>query len=45
VLVEDGDTLVNVLAYIDLNPVWAGLVERPGDYRWSALRYQLACPN
>ena len=37
VLVENGDTLVNCLAYIDLNPVRAGLVERPEDYRWCSL--------
>jgi len=37
VIVENGDTLVNCLAYIDLNPVRAGLVSRPEDYRWSSL--------
>jgi hypothetical protein len=34
VIVEDGDTLVNVLAYVDLNPVRAGIVKRPEHYRW-----------
>jgi putative transposase len=33
-LVEGGDALRAVAAYIDLNPVRAGLVERPEDYRW-----------
>ena len=33
-LVEGADALRAVAAYIDLNPVRAGLVERPEDYRW-----------
>ena len=37
VLVENGDTLVNLLAYVDLNPVRAGIVERPDDYRWCGI--------
>ena len=45
VLVEDGDTLVNCLAYVDLNPVRAGLVDRPEDYRWSSLGYHLQTGN
>ena len=34
VLVEDGDALRTMAAYIDLNPVRAGIVEDPKDYRW-----------
>ncbi len=36
VLVESGDATATVAAYIDLNPVRTGLVERPEDYtvRW-----------
>ena len=34
VLVEEGKCLQTMAAYIDLNPVRAGLVEKPGDYRW-----------
>ena len=34
VLVEGGEALRAVAAYIDLNPVRAGLVEEPQDYRW-----------
>src|SRR6056297_3006778 len=34
VLVEDGETLRTMAAYIDLNPVRAGLVDDPKDYRW-----------
>ena len=35
VLVEDGHAARVVAAYIDLNPVRAGIVRRPGAYRWS----------
>ena len=35
VLVEDGEALRTMAAYIDLNPVRAGMVEDPKDYRWS----------
>jgi putative transposase len=45
VLVENGDTLVNLLAYVDLNPVRAGLVNRPEDYRWCSLGYHLQAGN
>ncbi len=34
VLVENGEALQTMAAYIDLNPVRAGLVEDPKDYRW-----------
>jgi len=34
VLVEDGAALRTMAAYIDLNPVRAGIVEDPKDYRW-----------
>jgi len=33
-LVEGDEALQAVAAYIDLNPVRAGLAERPEDYRW-----------
>ncbi len=45
VIVESGDTLVNCLAYIDLNPVRAGIVERPEEYRWSSLGYHIQSGN
>ena len=35
VLVEDGHAVRMVAAYIDLNPVRAGMVGAAGDYRWS----------
>ena len=34
VIVEDGFAAQTMAAYIDLNPVRAGLVEDPADYRW-----------
>ena len=45
VLVEDGETLINCLAYVDLNPVRAGIVEHPDDYRWNSLGYHLQTNN
>ncbi len=35
VLVEDGEALRTMALYLDLNPVRAGLVEDPKDYRWT----------
>jgi REP element-mobilizing transposase RayT len=35
VLVEEGEALRTVASYIDLNPIRAGIVSDPGDYRWS----------
>ena len=31
---EEGEALRTIAAYIDLNPVRAGLVDDPKDYRW-----------
>jgi len=45
VIVDKGETLVNCLAYIDLNPLRAGLVERPEDYRWNSLGYHFQTQN
>ncbi|NBO20354.1 MAG: chemotaxis protein CheW, partial [Proteobacteria bacterium] len=36
VLVEGNDALAVMAAYIDLNPVRAGIVQNPADYRWSS---------
>jgi putative transposase len=36
VVVEDGIASKTMAAYIDLNPVRAGIVEDPADYRWSS---------
>jgi putative transposase len=45
VIVEKGETLINCLAYIDLNPLRAGLVDRPEDYRWNSLGYHIQTKN
>ena len=45
VIVEKGDTLINCLAYIDLNAVRAGIVKRPDDYRWCSLGYHSQSGN
>jgi putative transposase len=36
VIVEDGVAAKAMAAYIDLNPVRAGIVQDPADYRWSS---------
>ena len=36
VIVQDGVAARTMAAYIDLNPVRAGMVEDPADYRWSS---------
>ena len=36
VIVESGTAARMIAAYIDLNPVRAGMVEEPADYRWSS---------
>ena len=45
VIVENGETLVNCLAYIDLNPVRAGIVKKPEDYRWNSIGYHFQTGN
>ncbi len=45
VLVEEGETLINCLAYVDLNPVRAGIVGRPDDYRWNSLGWHVQTGN
>ena len=44
-IVDDGDTLINCLAYIDLNPVRAEMVEKPEEYRWSSIGYHIQRNN
>ncbi|MFH1185948.1 MAG: transposase [Chloroflexota bacterium] len=38
-LVDVDTYLVSLVRYIHLNPVRAGMVERPEDYRWSSHRF------
>ena len=45
VIVEKGETLINCLAYIDLNPLRAGLVDRPEEYRWNSIGYHVQTGN
>jgi hypothetical protein len=45
VIVEKEETLINCLAYIDLNPLRAGLVKRPEDCRWNSLGYHIQTDN
>ena len=45
VLVDEGETLINCMAYIDLNPVRAGIVEKPEEYRWSSMGYHVQRKN
>jgi len=44
-IVQEGKTLVNLLAYVDLNPIRAGIVKRPEDYRWCSLGYHVQTGN
>jgi hypothetical protein len=44
-IVQHGEPLIHCLAYIDLNPVRAGIVKRPELYRWSGLAYHLQRGN
>ena len=42
---KTGETLINCLAYIDLNPVRAGLVSKPEEYRWNSIGYHVQTNN
>ena len=42
---DNGETLINCLAYIDLNPIRAGIVEQPEAYRWCSLGYHAQTHN
>jgi len=43
--VDNGETLINCLAYIDLNPIRAGIAEKPEKYRWCSLGYHAKTNN
>ncbi|WP_273266794.1 transposase [Flexistipes sinusarabici] len=45
VLVESGESLLNMLAYIDLNPVRAKICSKPEEYRWCSFSDRLAKKN
>ncbi|NOZ14205.1 MAG: hypothetical protein GXO69_11285, partial [Acidobacteria bacterium] len=42
---ESGEALLACLAYIDLNPVRAEMVERPEDYRFCGMAYRVQTGN
>lgn len=44
-IVQEGHTLVSLLAYVDLNPIRAGIVKRPEDYKWCSLGYHVQTGN
>jgi putative transposase len=44
-ILDNGETLINCLAYIDLNPVRAGIVDKPEFYRWCSLGYHVQRNN
>lgn len=45
VWIESGEALLACLAYIDLNPVRAEMVEKPEDYRFSSIGYRIQTGN
>ncbi len=45
VMIENNQALLNCLAYIDLNPVRAAIVDQPEDYRWCTLGYLVQAKN
>jgi len=45
VIVDNGETLINCLAYIDLNPIRAGIAKKPEEYRWCSLGYHVQAKN
>ena len=45
VIVDKGETLINCQPYIDLNPLRAGIVNRPEDYRRNSLGYHVHTSN
>ena len=40
-----GDAQLVCSAYIDLNPVRAGIVQKPEDYRWSGMGLRVRAPK
>ncbi len=44
-IVDNGETLINCLAYIDLNPFRVGIVKKPEEYRWCSLGYHAQTGN
>jgi REP element-mobilizing transposase RayT len=45
VLIESGESLLNCLGYIELNPIRAKIVKVPEDYRWCSLNMRMFAPE
>jgi len=45
VVVSRGEAQLACAAYIDLNPVRAGVVEKPEDYRWCSMGFRVRAPK
>jgi REP element-mobilizing transposase RayT len=45
VIVDIGEAQLSCSAYIDLNPIRAGIVQRPEDYRWSSMGLRARNPK
>ena len=45
IIMEKGDPELICSAYIDLNPVRAGIVKKPEDYRWSSIGLRVRNPK
>jgi len=45
VIVEKGAALINCLAYVELNPIRAGLVKKPEAYKWNSIGYHVRTGN
>ena len=45
VIVGQGDAQLVCSAYIDLNPIRAGIVQKPEDYRWSSMGLRARTPR
>lgn len=44
-MVQNGESLINLLGYVELNPVRAGLVKEPEAYRWCSLAFHVQTNN
>jgi len=42
VLLEEGESVLDTLLYIELNPVRAGLVERPDEWKWCSAAFRFS---
>jgi REP element-mobilizing transposase RayT len=45
VLIESGESLLNCLGYIELNPIRAKIVKVPEEYRWCSLSMRMFSPQ